>query len=180
MRLASISLGPWMFNSKSTPESCSQWVTTKPSSPEPFSSPQISVVSTDDDLAWPLRSKITPHPGTVTEPALKSPFFLPSGRTSRYLSGDQVCLLGHFYITFVNIPGHILLQLWMWLPSMCNPWISRQYCHLWPHMHFPEKAIFQQQTVCGSDAHLYIHCIGHLYISQRTITILKHFEDISM
>lgn len=34
---------------------------------------------------------------------------------------DQACILDHFYMTFINIPVYILLQLWMWLPSICNP-----------------------------------------------------------
>lgn len=97
-----------------------------PNSRHAFSVPQISVVSTDDDLAWLLRQVTTfevwtseaPHFGMVTKPAAEASFFLPSGRTSRYLCVDQACILNHFYITFVNIPIHILLQFWMWLPKV--------------------------------------------------------------
>lgn len=52
----------------------------------------------------------------VTEPAAEVSFFLQPGRTSRYLCVDQACVLDHFYMTFINTPVHILLQLWMWLP----------------------------------------------------------------
>lgn len=71
---------------------------------------------TSRDL-WGL-NQWNPHFGMVTKPAAEASFFLPSGRTSRYLCVDQACILNHFYITFVNIPIHILLQFWMWLPKV--------------------------------------------------------------
>ena len=58
-------------------------------------------------------------------------------------------MLAWFYITFINIPVHILLQLWLWLPSICNTWISRQY-HLFPRQLYTRKLVLE----CITSVHM--------------------------
>lgn len=66
-------------------------------------------------------------------------------------------MLDCFYITSKYLV-HILLQL-EWLPSICNPWISRQLSY------FPQDSYIPKTC-----ARMYTCYIGYLQISQR-----KHY-----
>ena len=58
-------------------------------------------------------------------------------------------MLDCFCITFINIPVHILLQCWLWLPSIHNPWISRQY-HPFPRQLYTQKLVLE----CITSVHM--------------------------